>query len=225
MKPEAFIFDLDGVLADTASFHYHAWKKIADELDIGFDENDNESLKGVDRANSLLWILNKGDKKISSPEFDKLLDRKNTYYLESIKELNSSDLYKGVGELFENLYQKGILIGLASASKNAINVVKSLGIYEKFDYIADSNFISNNKPDPEIFFNAAEGLNLSVYQCVGIEDARSGIEAINSAKMFSIGIGKVSYLTEANLVFDNINQLSLELIFDRFISNAGVSNN
>lgn len=220
MKPKAFVFDLDGVLTDTATFHYCAWRKIAQELDISFNETDNEYLKGVSRTDSLAWILRKGEKMVSPSEFDRLLNKKNDYYLGLIKDLNSSNLYQGVAELFDQLKRNRILIGLASASKNALNVVTSLGIFENFDYIADSNFISKTKPDPEIFLNAARGLNLSVSQCVGIEDARSGIEAINSAQIFSIGIGKKSYLTEANLVFDHINNLSLDLVFDRFGSNT-----
>lgn len=224
MQPKAFIFDLDGVLTDTATFHYYAWKKIADELNIDYDLDDNENLKGVDRSNSLSWILKKGEKKVGYKEFEHLLIRKNDHYLQLIEGLNSTDLYEGVSKLFRALSQNGCLIGLASASKNAISVVKRLGIFEDIDYIADSNFISKNKPNPEIFLNAARGLNQSVDQCVGIEDARSGISAINSANMFSIGIGKTSYLTEADLVFDSINELSLDVIFQRFCSNARFTN-
>lgn len=208
-----FIFDLDGVLTDTAKYHFFAWKKIAENLDVDFNEEDNEFLKGVDRENSLQWILNKGKIKLDRNEFEALLNIKNQHYLSLVKDIGPSDLFDGVRGLFAQLRQQKKLIGLASASKNARQVVEQLGIAQEFDYIADSNFIVNNKPDPEIFLRVASALNQLPHQCVGIEDAVAGIQAINSAKMFSVGIGSQHELTEAEIVFPDLQRFELNKVF------------
>ncbi len=212
MTPTAFIFDLDGVLTDTAQYHFLAWKQIAQQLGIYFDEVDNESLKGVDRRASLQWILDKEQLELKQSEFNILLERKNRHYLTLIGNIGPAELFEGVGELFEELRQRNILVGLASASKNALQVVKRLGIAQEFDYIADSNFIVNNKPAPEIFLTVADALNQSPQQCVGIEDAVAGIQAINSANMFAVGIGSQHELTQAKIVFAEIKQFDLEMV-------------
>lgn len=209
MRCQAVIFDLDGVLTDTAIYHFYAWKALADELGIAFNEHDNEQLKGVDRIGSLRWILQKGGLKLSEAEESRLMQQKNAHYLELIDHITPDNLYPGVAALFSSLKQNGIKIGLASASKNAAFVVQRLGIAAQFDYIADANNVSNSKPDPEVFLLAARGLNVLPQHCIGVEDAQAGIEAINRAGMKAIGIGDASVLSGAIRVYSSVKAITL----------------
>lgn len=210
MSCQAVIFDLDGVLTDTAIYHFYAWKALADELGIAFNEHDNEQLKGVDRLGSLRWILQKGSLKLSEAEESRLMQQKNAHYLELIDHITPDNLYPGVAALFSSLKQNGLKIGLASASKNAAFVVQRLGIAAQFDYIADANDVSNSKPDPEVFLLAARGLNVLPQYCIGVEDAQAGIEAINRAGMKAIGIGDASVLSGALKVYPTVKALQVQ---------------
>ncbi|WP_240220685.1 beta-phosphoglucomutase [Rheinheimera hassiensis] len=209
MSCRAVIFDLDGVLTDTAIYHFHAWKALADELGIVFTEHDNEQLKGVDRLGSLRWILQKGGLTLSEAEEARLMQQKNAHYLELIDHMTAADLYPGVQPLFTELRQSGIKIGLASASKNAAFVVERLGIAAQFDYIADANQVINSKPDPEVFLLAANGLGVAPEHCIGVEDALAGIEAINRAGMKAIGIGDAKVLSGALKVYPGLACVTL----------------
>lgn len=210
---QAVIFDLDGVLTDTAHYHYLAWKALADELGIAFNEHDNEQLKGVDRLGSLRWILQKGGLTLSPAEEQRLMQQKNSHYLRLIDNMTPADLFAGTKQLFAELKQNHIKIGLASASKNATFVVQRLGIAAQFDYIADANDVANSKPDPEVFLLAAKGLGVTPEHCIGVEDAVAGIEAINRAGMKAIGIGDIKVLNTALKVYPTLQKLKLnELI-------------
>ena len=209
MNCRAVIFDLDGVLTDTAIYHFYAWKALADELGIAFTEHDNEQLKGVDRLGSLRWILQQGGLTLSSEDEARLMQQKNAHYLELIDHMTAADLYPGVQPLFAELRQSGIKIGLASASKNAAFVVERLGIAVQFDYIADANQVVNSKPDPEVFLLAAKGLGVAPEHCIGVEDALAGIEAINRAGMKAIGIGHAKVLSGALKVYPDVAAITL----------------
>lgn len=209
MSCQAVIFDLDGVLTDTAIYHFYAWKALADELGIAFTEHDNEQLKGVDRLGSLRWILQKGGLTLGEAEETRLMQQKNAHYLELIDHITPDNLYPGVQPLFAELKHSGIKIGLASASKNAAFVVERLGIAAQFDYIADANQVTNSKPDPEVFLLAASGLGVAPQHCIGVEDALAGIEAINRAGMKAIGIGDAQVLSGALKVYPELACMTL----------------
>ncbi|KKO49481.1 beta-phosphoglucomutase [Arsukibacterium sp. MJ3] len=207
MPVKAVIFDLDGVLTDTAHYHFQAWQALANGLGIAFTEHDNEQLKGVDRLGSLRWILQHANQQVSAEEENRLMQQKNQRYLELIAHMSPADLFAGVQPLFAALRQSGIKIGLASASKNAALVVVRLGIADQFDYIADANKVVNSKPDPEVFLLAAKGLGVAPGHCIGVEDAVAGVEAINRAGMQAIGIGEPSVLKNALKVYPSVQAL------------------
>ncbi|TYP51319.1 beta-phosphoglucomutase [Thermosediminibacter litoriperuensis] len=212
---KAAVFDLDGVITDTARFHYLAWKKLADELGVYFDENINERLKGVGRMESLEIILEKSPRRFSRDEKEYLAEKKNGYYKNMIEKITQKDLLPGVKELFFALKGRGVKIALASASRNAPTVLKNLGIAELFDYVVDAGRIKRCKPDPEIFLVAAENLGLKPGECVGIEDSAAGIEAIKRAGMFAVGIGDPEILKNADMVLRDLKNLRAILkLFD-----------
>lgn len=208
------IFDLDGVITDTARYHYLAWKKLADELGIYFDEVINERLKGVSRLQSLEIILEKSDKKYSQEEKEYYANKKNEYYKEMIKRITPEDLLPGVERFIEELKKRGIKTAIASVSKNAFTVVENLKIRDQFDYIVDANEIKHGKPDPEIFLNAAKHLGIPPEKCIGIEDSAAGITAIKKAGMFAVGVGNPETVKEADLILKDLSEADkiLELL-------------
>ncbi|HHV73152.1 MAG TPA: beta-phosphoglucomutase [Thermoanaerobacterium sp.] len=205
VKHKGVIFDLDGVITDTAEYHYLAWKKLDDELNVYFDREINENLKGIGRIESLEIILKKSDKFFSEEEKYYLADKKNEYYKEMIKRMTSKDLLPGVVDLIRELKDRGIKIAVASVSKNAKTVLSNLGLIETFDYIVDAEKIKNGKPDPEIFLNAAAGIDVEPKLCIGIEDSKAGIEAINRAGMVSIGVGNYETVKGADIVLKDLS--------------------
>jgi len=206
------IFDLDGVLTDTANLHYQAWKQLADELDIPFDHKTNERLKGVDRMTSLSIILERAGGNYSAEERQTLAERKNGYYLQAIEQLGAQDLFSGVKQVLNEARAAGLKIGLASASRNATTLLQKLGIADDFDVIVDANTIRRGKPDPEIFLTAAAALGIAPAQCIGIEDAAAGIQAIHAAGMSAIGIGSAEQLPQADLILAEIGALAISTI-------------
>ncbi|SNR95029.1 beta-phosphoglucomutase [Anaerovirgula multivorans] len=215
-KLKAVIFDLDGVLTDTASYHYKGWKRLADELNIPFDEKANENLKGIDRMGSLNKILESSKCIYSYEEKLALCDKKNRYYQEYIKGITEKDLLIGVNKVLIDLKEKEIKIGLASVSKNAFSVVEKLMIVDYFDYIADANKILKGKPDPEIFMTCAEGLGVKIEECLGIEDAAAGVTAIKRAGMIAVGIGNKGILQEADVVLESLEAFDINEMIERF---------
>ena len=207
---KACIFDLDGVVVDTAIFHYQAWKRLADELGIkGFTEEKNENLKGVSRQRSLEIILEIGGITLDQMTKDELTEKKNGWYVELISKMTPEDILPGVKLFFNELQQKGIKLGLASASKNARRILERVGIESYFEAIVDGNRISKAKPSPEVFLLCARDLQVDPKDCVVFEDAKAGIEAAKNGGMFSIGVGSSSILGEADFVISSFDEMNI----------------
>ncbi|OQY34427.1 MAG: beta-phosphoglucomutase [Spirochaetaceae bacterium 4572_59] len=202
------IFDLDGVLTDTAAFHSKAWAKLADDHGIPYSEEDDEKLKGIDRSAALEIILEKSRKKYTELEKREMCNIKNEHYKLLINDMSASDILPGSVETLEKLKRDGIKIALASASKNAETVVTKLGIKDYFDYIVDSREIKKGKPNPEIFLKAADELKMDIKHCIGVEDAIAGVKAIKSAGMKAIGIGDEKILSEADFVINSLENFN-----------------
>ncbi|RHW42634.1 beta-phosphoglucomutase [Neobacillus notoginsengisoli] len=211
-KIEAVVFDLDGVITDTAHYHYLAWKDLAEDLGIFIDEKFNENLKGISRMDSLELILKEGNRQedFTSEEKEELAAKKNSHYCELLKQLTPKDILPGVQELLTAIKAEGIPIGLASVSKNAMTVLNALNLVEEFHYCADAAKIANSKPDPEIFLTACEGLDATPSMSIGIEDASAGVQAIKAAGMFAVGVGES--LDEADYLLKDTSELVWELI-------------
>lgn len=209
---QAVIFDLDGVITDTASFHYRAWKQLTDELGLTFDKQVNEQLKGIDRLNSLEIILHtqKQDLQYSTAQKHQLADRKNEYYKQLIGQMTPADMLPGALSVLQDLQQRRIKTGLASVSKNAFTVVDRLRIRAYFDYIVDAAKITKGKPNPEVFLTAAANLNVAVENCIGVEDAEAGVQAIKSAGMYAVGIGDPNILKQADDILPNLKEFQIE---------------
>lgn len=209
---KAFIFDLDGVITDTAEFHFIAWKQLADDINISFDRTFNEQLKGVSRTESLDRILNLGGKMdaYSREEKERLATKKNDQYKKLIGKLTPQDILPGMSELLDDLKKRGYLLALASASKNAVSVLRSLGLYDMFDAIADAAAVKENKPAPDIFLLAASLLSVKPAACIGIEDAESGIESIQRAGMFAVGVGDEQSLRKSDYYVKMTDLLRLD---------------
>lgn len=220
-SPKLFIYDLDGVITDTAEFHYLAWKKLADELGIPIDRHFNEQLKGINRMDSLDRILGQATSPIDFSEQEKigLATRKNGYYLELIEAINPNYILPGIGDFLEANKQSGIKIALGSASKNAARILEKLELTGYFNYIVNAAEITKGKPDPETFTAAADALNIPYSDCVGIEDAAAGVEAVNRAGMFSVGVGDDAHLSHADYLVGNTQELEFQKILDEFEKN------
>ncbi len=204
----AVIFDLDGVLTDTAEYHYQAWRRLANEEGIPFSRSDNEALRGVSRRASLELILK--DRVIPEDQMEQLMERKNGYYREQIKKISRRDLLPGAEELLDCLAEKGVKMALASASKNARDVLAGLGIGHYFLVIADGYSVKNTKPAPDLFLYAAEKLGVPPECCIVIEDAAAGVEGARAAKMAVLGIGPAERVGEADLVFDAVDTINVQ---------------
>ncbi len=207
----AFIFDLDGVLTDTAEYHYLAWKRMAEEEGISFNRQDNEKLRGVSRRASLELVL-KG-RELPEERIQELMDRKNGYYREYIKTITEIDLLPGAEELLTALKVGGYKLALASASKNAPMVVERLGIEPYFDVIAHGGSVEKTKPAPDLFIYTAEKLGLEPLYCVVVEDAAAGIEAAKAAGMAAIGIGPPERVGAADLYYSSVADIKPGEIF------------
>ena len=209
---KVFIFDLDGVIVDTAKYHYLAWKNLANELGFDFTEAQNEQLKGVSRVRSLEILLNIGKVEISEEKKEELLLEKNSEYLEYVNKMNADEILPGIVELLDFLEYQKIQFALGSASKNAPLILKKVGLYHKFSAIVDGNDVSKAKPDPEVFLIAAEKLNADPQDCIVIEDALAGIQAANFAGMTSVAIGDKKLLHEADYNLADTEELSIDFV-------------
>ncbi|WP_303006940.1 beta-phosphoglucomutase [Romboutsia ilealis] len=215
---DAFIFDLDGVITDTAEYHYLAWKELANKIGIEIDREFNETLKGISRMESLDKILIHGKKQndFTIEEKGKMANDKNMYYISLIENITPKDILPGISNLLEDIKSNNKKIGLASASKNATMVLNNLKLVNYFDFIADASKCKNSKPAPDIFLMALKGLNVEAKNCIGIEDAYSGIEAINASGMYSIGVGDKEILKNANLVVKDTTYLKFDTLMGIF---------
>ncbi len=212
MKTKAFIFDLDGVIVDTAKYHYLAWQKIANQLGIEFTPEHNEELKGVSRVRSLELILQLGKIEASQEDKDKWLTQKNEDYLSYLVDMDDSELLAGVLPVLRYLKERKQLIALGSASKNARPILEKTGIIHYFDAIVDGNDVSNAKPDPEVFLRAAELLKTAPENAIVFEDSVAGIQAANIANMTSVGIGEAKILHEADYIFPDFTHIETNFI-------------
>lgn len=209
-KIKALIFDLDGVIVTTEHNHFIAWKRTANSLGIDFEEEHNELLKGVSRVDSLKKILELGAKTISTEEFNELLISKNDFYVDSIQDLNQTDLLPGVLSLFQEAKSKGIKLGIGSSSKNANFILKLLKIDHFFDVVIDGNGVNHPKPHPEVFLNGAKALSLAPAECIVFEDAASGITAAKAGGFITIAVGNPNIAEMADTYFNDLTEFSLE---------------
>ena len=207
-KYSCAIFDLDGVLVDTAKYHYLAWKSLADELGFDFTIEQNEALKGVSRMKSLDLLLGFGglSDRFSQEEKEKMADKKNRIYVEMIKKLKKEELFGGVTDLFVKLKEKNMKTALGSASKNAPLILERLDIAKYFDAVVDGTQVSKAKPDPEVFVRAAEILHIPCKECIVFKDSAAGLQAAKTAGMKAVGIGKKENLPMADLVIGSVDQ-------------------
>lgn len=212
MKTKAFIFDLDGVIVDTAKYHFLAWQKLANTLGINFTHDDNEQLKGVSRVRSLEIILGLGNVEATNEQKEEWLTQKNEDYLGYINKMDDSEILPGVMTVLNFLKANNQPIILGSASKNARPILEKVNILHLFDDIVDGNDVSNAKPDPEVFLVGAKKANQTNENSIVFEDSVAGIQAANNAGMMSIGIGGASVLHEADIVFNDFNQISEEFL-------------
>lgn len=210
-KPvKACLFDLDGVLVDTAKYHYLAWKRLAKELGFDFTEQDNERLKGVSRMASLDILLSIGGISLEEAAKLELAERKNNWYVDMITKMDRSEILPGALEFLQECRNHGIKVALGSASKNAMTILNNTGLTPYFDAIIDGTKTAAAKPDPEVFTLGAAELGVSAEECVVFEDAEAGIEAAIRAGMRSIGIGPEEALSKANLVIPSLEHMSCE---------------
>jgi len=203
---------LDGVIVDTAKYHYLAWRNLANSLGFDFSEEQNEQLKGVSRVKSLEILLELGKVELSEEKKESLLIEKNKEYLEYVYKMTSSEILPGVNQLLTFLESNNIKFVLGSASKNAQLILEKVGLLERFTAIVDGNDVSKAKPNPEVFLIGAEKLNMSPENCVVFEDAIAGVQAANTANMVSIGIGDANVLSEADYNFNDMTAITSDFL-------------
>jgi beta-phosphoglucomutase len=207
---KAFLFDLDGVLVSTEHNHFLAWQRCAHSLGIDFTEKENELLKGVSRVDSLKKILELGGKTIPVTEFEALLKSKNDFYLESIQDLNQSNLLPGVLNLLNKAKERGILLGVGSSSKNANFILDKLSISAYFEVVIDGNGVTDPKPHPEVFLNGAKALGLAPEVCFVFEDAASGIAAAKAGGFTAVGVGNPHIADQADIYLNDLTEFRIE---------------
>lgn len=212
--PLACIFDLDGVIVDTASYHFQAWRRLAGELGIDFTHHENEQLKGVSRMRSLELILEWGGVSKTEAEKEELARRKNEWYLEMISRMTADELLPGTLEFIRLVKAAGIKVALGSASKNSGLIMEKTGLLNYFDAIVDGNLVTASKPDPEVFLKGAGLLGISPVDCVVFEDAVSGVGAARAAGMKVVGIGTRDVLKDADLVITGLQEMTVERLKD-----------
>ncbi|TKC08227.1 beta-phosphoglucomutase [Pedobacter polaris] len=207
---KACIFDLDGVIVDTAVYHYKAWRRLANQLGFDFTEEQNEELKGISRIESLKIILNWGAVSKSDKEMQELATLKNNWYVEMITKMTPEEILPGAKEFLELVRTNHYLTALGSASKNSETILKQIGLMHLFDALVDGNKVTKSKPNPEVFLVGAKELNVQPEECVVFEDAIAGIQAAKAGNMKAIGIGRAAVLNEADLVVAGLFEMTIE---------------
>lgn len=221
-KIKACIFDLDGVICDTAKFHFRAWRRLANELGFDFTEEDNEKLKGVSRTESLKLILNWGNMEENDEEVLAVMaEKKNMWYLEFITRMTPHEILPGVQAFLDDLKKRKIKIVLGSASKNAVVILEKLELLSYFDAIIDGNKTTRSKPDPEVFLLGAEAVGLKPKDCIVFEDAEKGVEAALEGKFYTVGVGNHDVLDEAHIVIPGFEYIDIDEICEALGSAAG----
>ncbi|GGG97349.1 beta-phosphoglucomutase [Parapedobacter pyrenivorans] len=216
MKLKACLFDLDGVLVDTAQYHYQAWKKLANTLGFDLSAQQNEQLKGISRTESLNKVLAWGGLSLPADVQVQLAERKNAWYVEMISAMTPATLLPGAAALLIELRREGISIALGSASKNARLILEKTALRDYFDAVVDGNMVIRSKPDPEVFLAGAEKLRVSAAECVVLEDAAAGVEAARRAGMKAVGIGNPADLIEADWVVPDLAAVTVERLDELF---------
>ena len=211
---EGAILDLDGVITDTAEFHFLSWKRMAEEEDIEFEREDNEKLRGVSRRRSLELILGERTDEFSEDEIERLMSKKNSYYQERIAEIDEDDMLPGARELMEECRERGMQLAIASSSRNARIVLENLGITAEFEAISDGYSVKNPKPAPDLFLHTADKLGLPAEKCLVVEDAESGIDGALEADMLAVGVGPEDRLDHAHIRFDSVEEVDLDEIIE-----------
>lgn len=207
---KACIFDLDGVIVDTAIYHYKAWRRLANSLGFDFTAEQNEELKGISRVESLKIILNWGAASKKEAEMEELATQKNNWYVAMIKEMTPAQILPGAKEFLEDVKANGYLTALGSASKNSSLILTQIGLTSYFDVLIDGNKVTKSKPDPEVFLAAARELNVKPEVCVVFEDAIAGVKAAKAGNMKVVGIGKKEILSTADLVVSGLDKMTIE---------------
>ena len=213
---EACLFDLDGVIVDTAKYHFIAWRQIADELGFAFSERDNERLKGVSRQRSLDILLEIGGLALDEESKARLAEKKNGLYLDDIRKMPPAEILPGAEGFLWECKAAGLKTALATASRNSALILDLLRIRSLFDVVVDGNKVKRTKPDPEVFLLCAQELAVEPERCVVFEDAEAGIEAARSAGMISVGIGDPAILKRANMVAPGLASLTVEMMLAAF---------
>lgn len=215
---KAFVFDLDGVITDTAEYHFLAWQQLGAELGINFDREFNETLKGVDRMESLNRILRSGNREndFTQEEKEALATKKNTHYVSLIERITENDILPGIEQLLKDLKANNFKIALASASKNAIPVLERLGLLHYFDHVVNAAEVAKSKPNPEVFLKAAVAVEVAPSECIGVEDAEAGVDAIKAAGMYAVAVGDATILHKADYNVETTSELTLESILDSY---------
>lgn len=211
-KIKACIFDLDGVIVDTAKYHYLAWKRLANELGFEFTEKDNERLKGVSRMESLEILLEIGNVEADEETKLNLAEKKNNWYREYISKMDESEILPGAKEFIETLRAEGYKVAIGSSSKNTMTILHSIKMVDYFDAIIDGTKITKAKPDPEVFLLGAKALDVTPEECVVFEDAKAGVEAAKRAGMYAIGLGSEEILKDADKVIPNLKGVNLDIL-------------
>lgn len=212
---KAFIFDLDGVLVSTDKYHYQAWKKMADDEGIYFDEKINDRLRGVSRMASLGIVLERAGRQYTEEEKVALATKKNDLYRDLLKNLTPVDRLAGVTETLEKLRAEGFLLAVGSSSKNTPTILDKIGYGGYFDAVSDGNNITKSKPDPEVFVKAAEMLKLPAEECFVVEDAKAGIDAAKAGGFVSVGIGDAAHYDKTDYKMSTISDiLKLPILFN-----------
>ncbi|XHR92758.1 beta-phosphoglucomutase [Mucilaginibacter sp. UC70_90] len=210
---KACIFDLDGVIVDTAVYHYKAWKRLANSLGFDFTEHQNEQLKGVSRVRSLQLILSWGGVTKTEAEQEQLATLKNTWYMEMVNQMKPEEILPGAKEFLTTCRAVGLKTALGSASKNSMTILEKIGITDMFDAVIDGNKVSKAKPDPEVFLAGAQALGVLPEECVVFEDAIAGVEAAVAGDMKVVGIGLPDVLKGANLVIKGLDEMTLDKLY------------
>lgn len=213
-KIKACIFDLDGVIVDTAIYHYKAWRRLANQLGFDFTLEQNEELKGISRIDSLKTILNWGGLNKTENEIQSLAALKNTWYVEMITKMTSNEVLPGAKEFLEKVRSNGYLTALGSASKNSELILNQIGLMHLFDVLVDGNKVTKSKPNPEVFLVGASELKVKPEECIVFEDAIAGIQAAKAGNMKAVGIGNVEVLKEADIVVAGLFEMTIEKMED-----------
>lgn len=207
---KGYIFDLDGVIVDTAKYHYNSWRKLANSLGFDITEEQNENLKGVSRKESLEYILSLGNLQFTDSKKAEMAELKNTWYVESISNMDKSELLPGSEELIKEIKQQGLKLSLGSASKNSKRILTATDLIDYFDAIIDGTKTTESKPHPQVFLMGAEALDLSPEECIVFEDSINGIKAANKGGFTSIGVGDANILNEADYVIPSLENVTID---------------